>query len=253
MISESLGQSPILLTLDNHTDTREAFHCHVLYQHATLKYEDELARQSHCLAIRSEELKTIESAIKELQNDEQIDAAIRASILDFAMVIHHTPGRRTFSIEEKEYSKQISNLEYWVLHPDQKIPDRPTPPFTYGIPPSRIFLSTPLLDYDACLESPQLVRNLEELKQMVATSGLSWIDDKPYILDIDLDFFSSKKSIAPLDTSAFYKLLRNAAAITIALEPRYVEELNEDEGLDSEYLFEKIKEHIQKALSVCSE
>jgi len=34
------------------------------------------------------------------------------------------------------------------------------------------------------------------------------------------------------------------------LEPLYVDELKKDEDLDSAYLFEKIKDHIEKALSV---
>jgi len=250
-ISRYLGQRPILLTLDNHTDIHKAFSRHVSYQHTTSNNESELVRQSHCSAIRCDDFKTIESAIKELENDEQIDAAIKTAIIDFALVIHHAWERATASIEEKAYREQMSDIDY-LLDSRREKHAPPKPPFTYEIPASRIFLSTPLDDFDACLESPRLVQNLTELKQMVTTSGLGWIDDKPYILDIDLDFFRSKKSIAPLDTSEFYKLLRNAAAITIALEPLYVERNRDDPDLDSEYLFEKIKEHIQKALSVCN-
>ena len=250
IISKALASRPILLTLDNHTDIRKAFSHHVCHQHTKKPDEAENLRQSHCDEIRYGDLKSLNDAIKNIENDEQIDAAIKAGFLDFALVIHQSCSSKTVSKEEREFGRKISDLEYWLYHPEQEKPDRPTPPFTYDIPENRIFLATPMCSYNLCLESQQLSQSISEFRQMVSSSGLPWIDDKPFILDIDLDFFRSKKSIAPSDTAAFYHLLKNAAAITIALEPRYVEQLREDQDLDSTYLFEELSKHIEKALSI---
>lgn len=84
---------------------------------------------------------------------------------------------------------------------------------------------------------------------MGSTSGLGTINNNKYILDIDLDYFQTKKSITPSTTAVFYKLIRNSIAITIARECSCVESCRlEGETIDCNYLLEKLLEHIKKAM-----
>ena len=76
------------------------------------------------------------------------------------------------------------------------------------------------------------------------------LEAAPYILDIDLDAFHSRKSITPDDPSTFHRLIKNAVAITIATEPECVEELwhDEDDRMDSDELLAELMRHIEAAL-----
>ncbi len=64
-----------------------------------------------------------------------------------------------------------------------------------------------------------------------------------YILDIDLDFFRTAKSVNPNKKEIFYDLIRQAKIITIAMEPDYIEE-----GITADYLLSKILYHIEEAM-----
>ncbi len=44
------------------------------------------------------------------------------------------------------------------------------------------------------------------------------VEAETYILDIELEYFRSEKAIDPADPATFYRLLRNAVAVTIATE-----------------------------------
>lgn len=69
-----------------------------------------------------------------------------------------------------------------------------------------------------------------------------------YILDIDLDYFHSSKSIQPQDPNLFYSLIRNSAIITIATEPWYVSQWKKwDNDISSDFLLEKMLIHIENA------
>ncbi len=68
--------------------------------------------------------------------------------------------------------------------------------------------------------------------------------ENSFILDIDLDYFNSFKSIDPDNVSTFKKIAQQAGLVTIATEPGYVKSCAIDEGLNSEYLLEKLLEHL---------
>lgn len=55
-------------------------------------------------------------------------------------------------------------------------------------------------------------------------------EDRPYILDIDLDYFKGEASVNPADPSLFLKLIRDAAAVTVCRERDWVRLLNLDFG-----------------------
>ena len=72
--------------------------------------------------------------------------------------------------------------------------------------------------------------------------------NKKYILDIDLDYFSSEKSLSPVSTKIFYNLIRNADLITIAKEPLFVDMYSQG-TLTADEVLSKLIEHIKLALS----
>lgn len=69
-----------------------------------------------------------------------------------------------------------------------------------------------------------------------------------YILDVDLDYFQTRKSIEPEDARTFYRLIRESGIITVALEPACVESGRlEGETITSDFLLARLLEHIEKA------
>jgi len=75
---------------------------------------------------------------------------------------------------------------------------------------------------------------------MAASAEIEDIKSIPYVLDIDLDYFRTIKSLTPDDPSAFHDLIRRAVAITIATEPDYVHDLNGGRFLKTKSRYAKI-------------
>ncbi len=84
---------------------------------------------------------------------------------------------------------------------------------------------------------------------MARSVGFDSAEALPYILDVDLDFFHTRRSLTPKDPGTFYRLVRNAVLITIATE----EECLADGWLDNERIsvcavLEAVRHHIETAL-----
>ena len=61
------------------------------------------------------------------------------------------------------------------------------------------------------------------------------------ILDIDLDYFKTKRSLEPENYSIFKKLAKNAEIITLSREEIWVKLLTfEDNTFNSDYIIEKL-------------
>lgn len=52
---------------------------------------------------------------------------------------------------------------------------------------------------------------------MTQTDRVPAVETEPYVLDIDLDYFHSEDAIEPGDAATFYRLVRNAVAVTRSL------------------------------------
>lgn len=103
---------------------------------------------------------------------------------------------------------------------------------------------------DQVLESATLERDLAQANVMAQDDGLPVAETAPYILDVDLDYFHSERAINPDDSATFYRLVRNAIAVTVALEPECVEELRcKGSTITSTSLLARLKEHIAAAMS----
>jgi hypothetical protein len=83
-----------------------------------------------------------------------------------------------------------------------------------------------------------------------STAAVPGLFERPFVLDIDLDYFNTQRSISPGDTQVFHDLIHRAEAITIARETTCVESCQlEGEGLTSAFLEQKVKMHIAAALA----
>lgn len=100
------------------------------------------------------------------------------------------------------------------------------------------------------IEARYLEDQLTRGSEISRCFGLSNLEAGPYILDIDLDAFHSRKAITPDDPSTLHRLIRNATAISIATEPECVKELwqDVDDRMDSDELLAEMLRHIDAAL-----
>lgn len=246
----------ILITLDHHTDTKLAFFTsNFVYDHAHGNLEKSLDRIAERVAQidpRNEE--HIRLAVADLRNDEQIDAAIRLGLFDFAFCFNNQ-RKNTRSIEEEAY---LADEFYFLSEP-------PQPPFTYGVPDRKIYELAEVCvvgcqerghgdecyrkHADQVLESTMLNQLIAKANIFAKPAGINSITELDYVLDIDLDYFRSFKGLEPENHQTFYQLVRRSVGITIATEPNYVKRERIDEELTSEYALQRILVHLERALA----
>lgn len=232
-IRRGLAAAPALLTLDHHTDTYQPFLRHRFHATPGTLGDDKEERMDALLPglmaeLRYEDEESVLQAITKLSNDEHVRTAIMAGIVSRGFVVNHS---------DSDYSD----------------------PGILYVTSSICAVGCEKLPHDdACrpvrsgqvLESVYLDHELGELNAMAAAEGLEFNEEEPYVLDIDLDYFHSEKAIEPDDPATFYRLVRNAVAVTIATEPEYVK-LCRDEGssVSGESLLQRMKQHLQAAMT----
>lgn len=262
LIRRRLDTAPNLITIDHHTDTHEAFLGHSHWEHYEGRVKDqEQFRLGLVAQIDWRSDSSLTAAIGMLRHDEHIDAATCSGVMDNAFCIQLSDSGATPSIEELAYSKSIENN--WPNPPPVPKPSRP---MTYAPAGNRIyalpfdcFIGCQARPHnDTCLvrqsgeiiESSYLDDQLQRGSEISRCIGLPHLEAAPYILDIDLDAFHTRKAIHPSDSSTFHRLIRNAVAITIATEAECVEEgwLDDDDRMNAEELLAELLAHIDKAL-----
>jgi hypothetical protein len=265
-IRRTVKSAPTLITLDHHTDTMVAFRGHRSI--ATDGNWDEAKKMLPALVDKIDwsDDRSILEAVSLLRHDEHIHAAVLSGIISLAFAINLSD--RVPSIEEERYAEEISrrfalSLEGIDPGPD---PEPPTPPYTYAPRSDGMFTISAdcaigcekmphddecaVVRADQVLESFYLDHELATANRMANAAGLNSVEAAPYILDIDLDYFYSEKAIEPNNPVTFYRLIRNAVAITIALEPGCVRDLRcEGSTVTASSLLEGLKAHIEKALA----
>lgn len=260
LMRRRLGRAPNLITLDHHTDVHEAF-----LGHAHLEtYES----GGDAWALARDLVKRIDWqndqsllwAIEHLRHDEHIDAATLSGVLNYAFCIQLSDHGGNPSIEQQEYD--ADRQARWPQ--PTKLPP-PRRPMTYEDPANHIFVISHdcaigcnrMPHNDDCvvehgnmvIESIYLDDQLTRGTEMSRSVGIDHLEAQSYILDIDLDVFHSRQAIEPADRTTFYRLIRNAVAITVATEAECVEELKFDgEEIDADFLLARVVEHIQAAL-----
>lgn len=253
-LRQTLNEAPILLSLDHHTDTHHPF-----LDYCFDKIKDEYNKKQakkYVDSIDYKKIQTVKDAIEKLRNDEHIKTALKSDILSKALIISYDNlSDNPLSKEEKE---RIDNFQaIWI---EQMMGVKSSKynysrPFNY--PDSDIYI--PAIDeknrkleliYDSAIESDFLREKFEIFNEMVPKIvNKNYEINKKYILDIDLDYFHTIKSINPDDKNFFYDLIRNSEIITIAKEQVCVDIVKIDDNVNSNYLYDEILQHIKEALS----
>ena len=194
--------APRLLTLDHHTDTSRPFRRHLRRQARAQgrRLSDAMERQlSRELVARLDPMdpRTIEAAMETLGNDEHVVAAIGAGIIRSAFVIAHNAadtGQDTY-LEHKIICRGVDERRRggraWP-NPDNVLETE--------------FLAGRLQDFDA------IVKALDE----------PLLRDAPFILDVDLDYFNTLRSVRPEAAGLIRALAQEAVLVTVATEPEFV-------------------------------
>ncbi|EGR1738268.1 hypothetical protein D5Q56_24090 [Vibrio parahaemolyticus] len=251
-LSATTNVKPYLITLDHHTDTLPAF-IRAAYdkfpndREKARAYEIQLLNQINI----SDEQSIIE-ATDSLRHDEHIDAAIKSGVISHSFSLQLSDSSGTSSNEFNAYM-EIDFLER--RFGDVKYPEEP---YTYSLPENKMFIVPPyksITDQDllnnknSVLEDFYLEKQFRVIDSVMLSLGTNR-KDKPYILDIDLDYFQTVQSVYPTKPNLFYELVRGAEYITIAKESVCVDMLKVDgEDIDSEFLLEKILGQINCACS----
>jgi hypothetical protein len=273
LVRRSMANAPNLITIDHHTDTHEAFsgHFHLeAYEGRVPESDKESFRLGLMAQIDWKDDQSITDAIGNLKHDEHIDAATCSGTLGSAFCIQLSDSGGAQSIEQLSFDKRRDEnwreevrKGNWRSPPIDPPPQRP---MTYARATNSIYV----LSFDCfveCQAKPHnddcLVRQSDEIietryldDQLARGSeisnciGLPGLEAAPYILDIDLDAFHTRKAISPQDPSTFYRLIKNAIAITIATEADCVEEewLDEEDEMSASDLLKALLDHIDKAL-----
>ena len=204
-----LVHAPLLITLDFHTDTHAAFQSDYCRQRAG--QDTSIAQVEANAAARSKsvdfnDFATVKAAIDQLRNDEHIDCARRSDIILETFILL---GRE--SGEAPGWARVFTATN---RHPNDER-DRA----------------------DEILTPAILDMRLDAIEAQIG-ARLSEVD---YILDIDLDVFSTQAAIGPTASQRFHELIRHAGLITIAMETECVEDLRlEGEDITSASLLKDL-------------
>lgn len=247
------GKPFFLFTLDHHTDTNKPF-VHLLSAHPEVDVNLKIQEKIKETDINDDD--SVKRSIKELKNDQQIQAAIMLGIVSTCFVVSHMGTKDTpVSNEEEAF---IHNFQNAMSEKAAKkssdytdLPSIPSRPYTYRRPKDGIFIvgHDPTASSVANpIEGHHLEKRLQILHEMSKSTELfQSIFEEDYILDIDLDYFHTLKSIHPVNRSVFINLIRKARAITIAKEPWYVQDLREDGLATSSSLLDDMRSLITEA------
>lgn len=135
----------------------------------------------------------IDSVLPDLRHDEHFDLAVRNGIISSATIFSHV-----------NFSRNV--------HPAITIVHDPSPDESPD---------TLRQYYARALESDILESNLRRAPLP---------PDRPFLLDIDLDYFKTEASVHPKDPRVFSGLVRRAYAVSICRERDWVRLLNLDFG-----------------------
>jgi hypothetical protein len=187
--------TPVLLTLDAHTDLKPAFGDWGTRNQGNLPTLQLATANRIASALAPGAM--IETAIADLDHDEHIDLAQRLGLVDHVYLFLSASGG-------------IPALPADWAQADIQTPTCPQP---HGMGTNVHFCDVKTAP--TLLESSQLG---SWIRQIEATEG-SRLKDIRYILDIDLDYFRSIRGLTPKSAAAFRRLIRSAEIVRIAREP----------------------------------
>lgn len=260
LVRRRLDRAPNLITIDHHTDVHEAFLGHAHLETFETGGDAWAFARELVKRIDWQDDQSLFWAIERLRHDEHIDAATMSGVLNYAFCIQLSDSGGNPSIEVQAYAED--SQARWPQPPMLPPPSRP---MTYEDPENHIFVvshdcaigCTRMPHDDDCvvehgnmiIESIYLDDQLARGAEMSRCVGIDHVEAQPYILDIDLDAFHGRRAIEPTDRATFYRLIRNALAITVATEAEWVKALKFDgEPIDADMLLSRLLRHIQAAV-----
>lgn len=237
-VHQRVGGPLYLITLDNHSDAKEA-----LIDYGTRIKGipiDETRRLRICA---NKILKRIDLSkqadvlglVKKLRNTEQLDAAIRLGIFTKVFTLNFastdSDNAKIIQIGDSVHSqfsiiRQLSGTDDWK---------------------------------DFVLEDDVLNLGLITINKNLRAHLVNGLFEKKYILDFDCDVIHTIRALKPLEKSVLYRLISKAQAITIARESSYIrQDLSDDpelrhevdwyeRGLTSQKILRRLLTHIRKA------
>jgi hypothetical protein len=212
---ESLGSPPLLLTLDHHTDTNSAWLRSLFTQVGRDLDLMESLRKERISKIKINDQESLSSAIGDLHHDEHIDLALRLGLFSEVVVIQHSSAEPLPEWEQRGMT--VLPFEKNLLENDSQ---------------KRSF-------YNRALEDDWLGPLLNPLPAHLNP----W--KTPYVLDIDLDYFKTKKSLHPENSGLFQRLIQGAIGITVAEEAGWVDRLWMDTPPQAGELYKSILSRVQ--------
>jgi hypothetical protein len=241
--ADNIGHNFILFSFDHHTDTHDPFLCYC-YHHND-KMDNLISKMNF------NEERSVNDAVLKLKNDEHIKTALKIGIFDKAFIISHSnTDDFPVSVQEKERIEKFAknDPEYLMQIISGNYGITPRAERTYE--ESDIYM--PPFDAEGywgendVLEDGFLAEKMVILSRMcsniISAEGEIKCD---YILDIDLDYFHTMKSIDPSTKKIFSQLVKSAKAITIAKESICVEIVRREKIVTSDILLEKLLELLE--------
>ena len=236
-----------LFSFDYHTDIHEPFLAYVC-DGRRVDYDK---MKSLVSSIDYNDDQSILAAIKKLKHDEHIRTAIRSGIIKHAFIIAQSNHMDVpLSNEEK---KRLDNL--WT---PESIKEMISGTYTITSRASRTYPKSEVYipdfwtdgneNCDLILEDAFLQIHFETLSRMCKYIKPNGTIQSDYILDIDLDYFTTPNSIKPKEYRLFSKLANNAVAITVAKESVCVDMCSESRN-NADDLLKELLSLIDKILS----
>lgn len=200
---KELPEAPWALTLDHHTDTLPAF---------GRIAADESERQARIARVDFRDSASVAAAIASLRHDEHLDLALRSGILTRSVVVAHfdNPGCANAQI--------------------QVVSDRSWPPLCELLNDSARF--RPLAD--SVLED-------SFLEERLAEAGFVPEEHRGFILDVDLDYFLTRRAVKPLHDRMWRRLFASAGLVTLSREEVWQRLLRLEKEVDVEFLCMEIE------------
>lgn len=209
----TLATAPRLITLDHHTDTSLPFRH---YLNKNVPSDQHMERRQQLLEqINFNNETSVSAVIEQLSHDEHILTAIKTDIISSAFVIAQN-ARDTDVAVYREHRVCCFSVG---RNPQQR--------------------QATIEECDRVLESSFLGSALEYFQKIAAQANENFLSNQ-YILDIDLDYLNTIKSVKPTDSNVFTQLIQGAGLITIATEKNHVALCSREPGLTSEALLESL-------------
>jgi hypothetical protein len=158
-----------------------------------------------------QDLNIVKEVIASIRHDQHFDWAVRSKLISNARIISHVPAAIKGIDKLEILLDNTLPSEFEMLNCQEKF--RPIA--------------------QTLLEDDFLIRQLREIPK------------RPYILDIDCDYFPCKEALMPQKINFFNELWKNAQLVTISKETIWVKllRLKGDNNFDSNYIVEKLAEN----------